>query len=232
MEDVEELREIVDGMTHCAVTPDAPEWYLNPVFKTVLGAEDGVLESLCSDHPLFSADHFLRVLKDDAPPSLDFFQKIGCPAKLYIGSGTSASQGVFSRLIDYDNENSSNLPDLHYLPSAAHVPRARVRLVAVEAVLAFVFFAGRPCQMDVLWEDLLPWRREQATWEPLCTHTAFLEKPPGDVEMSSEQLEAYNAARIVRAKQNMAKNSKAAEDREKAVSLKAYRARKLKEKLA
>lgn len=133
MEDVEELREIVDGMTHCAVTPDAPEWYLNPVFKTVLGAEDGVLESLCSDHPLFSADHFLRVLKDDAPPSLDFFrllssparsdkpicgvyalliEKIGCPAKLYIGSGTSASQGVFSRLIDYDNENSSNLPDL------------------------------------------------------------------------------------------------------------------------
>lgn len=84
--------------------------------------------------------------------------------------------------------------------------------MAVEAVLAFVFFTGRPCQMDVLWENLLPWRREQATWEPLCTHTAFIEKPPGDVEMSSEQLEAYNAARIVRAKQNMAKNSKAAED--------------------
>ncbi|KAL3297854.1 hypothetical protein RB213_010277 [Colletotrichum asianum] len=172
MEDVEELREIVDGMTHCAVTPDAPEWYLNPVFKTVLGAEDGVLESLCSDHPLFSADHFLRVLKDDAPPSLDFF---------------------------------------------------RLLLLRLAATSPF---------MDVLWEDLLPWRREQATWEPLCTHTAFLEKPPGDVEMSSEQLEAYNAARIVRAKQNMAKNSKAAEDREKAVSLKAYRARKLKEKLA
>ncbi|KAH0435327.1 hypothetical protein CcaCcLH18_04936 [Colletotrichum camelliae] len=67
-EDVEEIREIVDGMTYCAVTPEAPEWHLNLVFKTVLGAEDDVSESLCSDHPLFFADHFLRVLKDDAPP--------------------------------------------------------------------------------------------------------------------------------------------------------------------
>ncbi|KAI8228163.1 hypothetical protein K4K55_007570 [Colletotrichum sp. SAR 10_96] len=169
MEDLEELHEIVDGPAYCAVTPHAPEWYLNPVFKTILGAEDGVFESLWDDHPLFFADHFLRVLKDDEPPALDFFRLLSSPAR-----GDKPIWGVYSLLLE---------------------------------------------KMDVLWEDLLPWRREQATWESLCTHTAFLEKPPGDVEMSSEQLEAYNAARIVRAKQNMAKNSKAAEDREKAEML-------------
>ncbi|EQB50815.1 hypothetical protein CGLO_09708 [Colletotrichum gloeosporioides Cg-14] len=133
MEDLEELREIVDGMTYCAVTPDAPDWYLNPVFKAILGAEDGVLESLCDDHPLFFADHFLRVLQDDARPSLDFFrlissparsdkpiwgvyslvlEKVGCPAMLYVGSRTDAILGVYSRLKAYEKVDGSNIPQL------------------------------------------------------------------------------------------------------------------------
>ncbi|KAK1838579.1 hypothetical protein CCHR01_18795 [Colletotrichum chrysophilum] len=190
MEDLEEFREIVDGLTYCAVTPHAPEWYLNPVFMTILGAEDGVFESLCDDHPLFFADHFLRVLKDDEPPSLDFFRLLSSPAR--------GDKPIWGCLLSCFREG---LLCWHNMPSAAHVPRARVRLVAVEAVLTFVFFAGRACK--------------QATWEPLCTHTAFVEKPPGDVNMSSKQLEAYNAARVARAKQNIAKSSKAYEDREK-----------------
>ncbi|KAI8252518.1 hypothetical protein K4K53_011170 [Colletotrichum sp. SAR 10_77] len=142
MEDLEELREIVDGLTYCAVTPHAPEWYLNPVFKTILGAEDGVFESQYDDHPPFFADHFLRVLKDDEPPSLDFFRLLSSPAR-----GDKPIWGVYSLVLE-------------------------------------------------------------------------------------KQLEAYNAARVARAKQNMAKSSKAYEDREKAVSLAAYCARKLKEKFA
>ncbi|KAF3803736.1 hypothetical protein GCG54_00004915 [Colletotrichum gloeosporioides] len=164
--------------------------------------------------------------------------------------------------------HTSGLLCWHNLPSAAHVPRARVRLLAVEAVLTFVFFAGRTCAMDVLWEDMLPWRREQVaweplaiaikatmtfvffagrratwmssgrpcfhevSWEPLCTHTAFLEKPLGDFNMSEAELESYNANRRDRTLAKMKVNSRAFEDKEKAISLEAYRARKRKEKLA
>ncbi|KAK2762538.1 hypothetical protein CKAH01_16078 [Colletotrichum kahawae] len=401
-EDVEEIREIVDGMTYCAVTPEAPEWYLNPVFKTVLGAEDGVFESLCSDHPLFFADHFLRVLKDDAPPSLDFFrllsspgrgdkpiwgvyalvlEKDSCPTKLYIGSGTEAIKGVSTRLKSYENEDGHNIPELSSfkmasthrhaelteliddltwcalsasapswyinpiykthlaadigtfegicgqhplkfsdnmyevlmakqpptldffrtlpkpskrspvwgvytlllekvdrsaklyvgsgtnanqgviarlrdyeretqlpqlvlkalqegytishagmlcwckMPKPGQAPLARLRVVAEKATLAFVFFAGTPCQMDVLWETMLPWTRDEVAWEPLCTHTAFLEKPFGDLRMSEEELETYNAKRRAKALAQMKVNSRAFGEREKATSLEAYRAR-------
>ncbi|KAJ0339643.1 hypothetical protein COL922a_004190 [Colletotrichum nupharicola] len=309
MKDLEEFREIVDGLKYCAVTPHAPEWYLNPVFKTILGAEDGVFESLCDDHPLFFADHFLRVLKDDEPPSLDFFrllsspargdkpiwgyfapniktfeaicgqhplkftdnmyevlmakrpptldffrtlpkpnksnpvwgvytilmEKANHPAKLYVGSGTNADHGVVTRLRDYKRETL--LPQLvlkalqegysishagllcwYAMPKPGQAPIARLRVITVKATMAFVFFAGRPCKMDVLWDDMLPWTRDEVSWQPLCTQTAFLEKPPGDLDMSEEELESYNTQRRERALVQMKINSREYEDREKAVT--------------
>ncbi|KAF4928505.1 hypothetical protein CGCVW01_v001956 [Colletotrichum viniferum] len=136
-------------------------------------------------------------------------EKPNHPAKLYVGSGTNADHGVVTRLCDYKRETL--LPQLVLkalregysishagllcwcaMPKPGQAPIARLRVITVKATMAFVFLAGRPCKMDVLWDDMLPWTRDEVSWQPLCTHTAFLEKPPGDLDMSEEELESYN----------------------------------------
>ncbi|KAF4825435.1 hypothetical protein CGCSCA5_v000313 [Colletotrichum siamense] len=176
-------------------------------------------------------------------------EKPSCPPKLYAGSGTAADQGIVARLQNYktatvlpqlvekslqDGYSISHMGMLCWcpIPRPSQVPLARLRVIAIKATMTFVFFAGRRCEMDVLWETMLPWTRDEVAWEPLCTHTAFLEKPPGDLEMSEAELESYNAKRRERALAKMKVNSKKFEDREKAISVEAYRARKRQEKLS
>ncbi|KAJ0291392.1 hypothetical protein COL940_000587 [Colletotrichum noveboracense] len=161
-------------------------------------------------------------------------EKANHPAKLYVGSGTNADHGVVTRLRDYKRETL--LPQLvlkalqegysishagllcwYAMPKPGQAPIARLRVITVKATMAFVFFAGRPCKMDVLWDDMLPWTRDEVSWQPLCTHTAFLEKPSGDLDMSEEELESYNTQRRERALVQMKINSREYEDREKAV---------------
>ncbi|KAI8219322.1 hypothetical protein K4K54_009584 [Colletotrichum sp. SAR 10_86] len=162
-------------------------------------------------------------------------EKANHPAKLYVGSGTNADHGVVTRLRDYKRETL--LPQLVLkalqegysishagflcwcaMPKPGQAPIARLRVITVKATMAFVFFAGRPCKMDVLWDDMLPWTRDEVSWQPLCTHTAFLGKPPGDLDMSEEELESYNTQRRERALMQMKINSREYEDREKAVT--------------
>ncbi|KAJ0372688.1 hypothetical protein COL26b_009130 [Colletotrichum chrysophilum] len=162
-------------------------------------------------------------------------EKANHPAKLYVGSGTNADHGVVTRLRDYKRETL--LPQLvlkalqegysishagllcwYAMPKPGQAPIARLRVITVKATMAFVFFAGRPCKMDVLWDDMLPWTRDGVSWQPLCTHTAFLQKPPGDLDMSEEELESYNTQRRERALVQMKINSREYEDGEKAVT--------------
>ncbi|KAI8150670.1 hypothetical protein K4K50_011982 [Colletotrichum sp. SAR 10_71] len=132
-------------------------------------------------------------------------EKANHPAKLYVGSGTNADHGVVTRLRDYKRETL--LPQLVLkalqegysishagllcwcaMPKPGQAPIARLRVITVKATMAFVFFAGRPCKMDVLWDDMLPWTRDEVSWQPLCTHTAFLEKPIGEVSFTMDDL--------------------------------------------
>ncbi|KAH0435328.1 hypothetical protein CcaCcLH18_04937 [Colletotrichum camelliae] len=202
--------------------------------KTHLAADIETFEAICGQHPLKFANNTYEVLMAKQPPTVDFFrtlpkpnktspvwgvytillEKVDHPAKLYVGSAMPGCCGWCA------------------MPKPGQAPLARLRVVADKATLAFVFFAGTPCQMDVLWETMLSWTRDEVAWEPLCTHTAFLKKPFGDLSMSEEELETYNAKRRARALAQMKVNSRAFGEREKATSLEAYRARKRTEKLA
>ncbi|KAK1779924.1 hypothetical protein QBC45DRAFT_392019 [Copromyces sp. CBS 386.78] len=92
---------------------------------------------------------------------------------------------------------------------------ARVRFLAVEAVFTALFHACLRQDLDDVWGSFLPWKRDAVSWLPLCSHSALMERPQGITDLTGKELEAYNAARRKRAKENTAKNSKAAEEREK-----------------
>lgn len=264
----EQIRDLVDAYTWCTITADAPDWYVCPVYKTVLG-EDGKFTKICSETPLSFAPALFDVLQSPTPPSLDFFrtlpppsandkiwaiylilmEKPGEKARLYVGSGTNAQVGVRARMANYDKGKEvprlvkaaldSGFTITHRgllcwspIPPEGLIPTARVRYLAVEAVFGFVFFASAETRLDGLWTSMLPWKREDVSWLPLCTHTSLMERPPGNLSMSEEELMAYNAARRLHVKQKMAIASKRAEDKQRAQDLEAYMARKRQEKLA
>ncbi|RMD44198.1 hypothetical protein DV735_g980, partial [Chaetothyriales sp. CBS 134920] len=178
-------------------------------------------------------------------------EKPGSTAKVYVGSGTSSQSGVSARLSGYDRGNrlprfikraldegytfsSRGLLCWAHLPPPTLVYLARLYFLALEAIFCHAFFAAFETKLDGLWTALLPWRREEVNWLPLCSHTALMERPHGEAEhvMTEEQLEVYNRERLQRAKEQMALRSKIAEDKERTNDLEGYLARKRREKLA
>lgn len=172
-------------------------------------------------------------------------EKAGAQPKLYTGSGTNAEYGASVRLVQY--EERKMLPrfvakafDEGYtitatglfcwadLPPTEIVPSARLRFNALEAVFDMIFFTSHANVLDWIWDGIRPWSREDVEWLPLGSHSPLRERPAGDLDMSKEQLLAYEAER----KKQIAVNSKRAEDAERAQDPAAYLARKLKEKLA
>lgn len=59
----------------CAITADAPDWYVCPIYKTVLGDGD-TFEKICNDHNLILAPTLFDVLKQSEPPSIDWFRSL------------------------------------------------------------------------------------------------------------------------------------------------------------
>ncbi|TKW58826.1 ATP synthase subunit alpha, mitochondrial [Colletotrichum tanaceti] len=118
---LEELRDLVDGYAWCVVSTDAPDWYMCPIYKTLLSEEEAY-QAACKTTLLDFAPGLLDVLRSDTPPSIDFFRSLPSPpshkvwgiygmlleksdepAVLYVGSGTSELIGVAGRLKNYDN---------------------------------------------------------------------------------------------------------------------------------
>lgn len=133
--------------------------------------------------------------------------KPGCAFKLYIGSGTNAESGVLTRISSY-RADSSTLPrfvkqafsngyELYHigllcwtpLPSPGLIPKARGLILALEALMTFIFHAGIPKITDSYISNFLLWPRDTVVWEPLCSHTCLREGIRGDLELSEEQLE-------------------------------------------
>lgn len=121
------LPELVDGYTWAAIIADAPDWYICPILKTLLG-EAAAFDEACTTTPFLFAPSLLDVLTSPSPPSLDFFrglptlqdgdkfwavylllEKPGCQAKIYVGSGTEQIAGVGSRFREYDRESFASL---------------------------------------------------------------------------------------------------------------------------
>lgn len=63
------------------------------------------------------------------------------------------------------------------LSNGIQIPIGRLRFLALEATLAFIFFAAHETKLDGAWTGLLPWKRSQVAWLPLCTNTAPMERP-------------------------------------------------------
>lgn len=143
---------------------------------------------------------------------LMLLEKPGCDARLYGGSGTRYSGGVQVRLRDYDKQEL--LPRLvkHYLalgykithrglvcwcpiPSEFTSGTVRVRMIALEATLGYIFATVPESSVDDIWGDLWPWDRSLVTWKPLCTHTAFNERPKGTHDMTEEEFVSFNEER-------------------------------------
>ncbi|WQF84598.1 hypothetical protein CDEST_09612 [Colletotrichum destructivum] len=57
---IDELREPVDGYAWCVLQTDAPDWYMCPIYKTILGEEDA-FQAACTS-PLDLAPNLLGTL--------------------------------------------------------------------------------------------------------------------------------------------------------------------------
>ncbi|KAL8742197.1 MAG: hypothetical protein Q9184_008291, partial [Pyrenodesmia sp. 2 TL-2023] len=139
--------------------------------------------------------------------------------KLYIGSGTNAEAGVLVRLPHY-HANYSLLPRFvkkafangyeaqHIgllcwtpLPSPGLVPKVRGRIMAMEALMTYIFHAGFSMITDTYISDFLLWSREAVDWEPLCSHSPLKEAIRGGLELSQQELELAAQIRKARSKE-------------------------------
>ena len=167
--------------------------------------------------------------------------KRGSKPKLCIGSGTSAVSGYRSRTRHYYNKKDPLLPrfvrlayDNGYslahigalcwmpLPSAANVPRARLRFLAVEAVFTCTFYTMYPTARDALWTDFMPWSREDVAWEPANSHIPLSEGSAAGLDLTDDQLETLAAE----AKRNAKLNTKKSYHRRRDLDPKAWNARR------
>ncbi|TQN74949.1 hypothetical protein CSHISOI_00471 [Colletotrichum shisoi] len=81
---------------------------------------------------------------------------------------------------------------------------SRVRFHLLEATFTFLFFARVEFEIEYLFDDILPWKREDVPWQPGCSHSALMERPRGLFDMNDEQVIAYKAERQKRAKERQA----------------------------
>jgi len=264
--DADELQTLLDGYTWCAVTTDAPDWLVCPIFPHTLGKESA-FDEINAECPLTFAPNLLETLKSPSPPSLDYFRSLPNPPvefvwglylvllekpghvpRLYGGSGTRKAGGVQARLEDY--YNGQLLPKLveHYLakgytvshqglwcwcpmPSEYTTGRVRVRMIALEGTFGYIFGTSPQYEIDTIWGDLWPWSRDTMSWRPLCTHTAFTERPLGTHDMTEDGFKAYNEERLRVAK--IKGNERSQQHRAKALAqdLQGYLARTLENKI-
>ncbi|KAJ2977938.1 hypothetical protein NQ176_g4090 [Zarea fungicola] len=167
--------------------------------------------------------------------------------RLYIGSGTSAL-GVHVRLGEYyrghclpinvgravkDGFTRAHTGLLYWsaIPAVEQIPLARVRFFAMEAMFCQVFFAAHQTKLDHLW-DWVPWKRTDVNWVPMCSHSPLMERPAGELDMTPEQLIAYNQAMQVQAKKRVSEAGRRYEARQQATNRADYLARKLRNKHA
>ncbi|EQL04258.1 hypothetical protein OCS_00008 [Ophiocordyceps sinensis CO18] len=226
--------------TWCIVTVDAPDCYTCPIFKILLGDKES-LERICSATPLAFAPGLLDVLRSSSPPFVDFFRSLPPPPVVertpLPQNAARHSQQLRPRFVKHAVEQGYAITHRGLLcwtpfPAVGRVPFARVRLVAAEAVFCAIFFAAFETKLDAVWAAFLPWKRETVDWLTLRSHTALMERPPGDHDMTEEQLESYDGERRRHTKDRMAIYGKLHDAKTRANDLEGYLARQRVTKLA
>lgn len=178
-------------------------------------------------------------------------RKPGCPDALCIGSGTDALASYEKRIAHYSNKTHGALPrfvrsrydegyDLAHIgvlcwspiPDVTMVPRARLRMIALEGTFTNLFFSANETCLDCLWTNLMPWTRDQVDWITLNSHTPFNEGVAGLSLTAVELLQLEDARRLrmkQHSKKSYAKHSakmRAVYDRERATDITAFRLKK------
>ncbi|KAI0177112.1 hypothetical protein BJ166DRAFT_619176 [Pestalotiopsis sp. NC0098] len=174
----ETLHDLVTGHAWFAITTEAPDWYICPVYKLFLGKDEETSDKIVSSASLEFPQGLLSILQGEHPPSLEFFktlppppptpswgvyalvlEKENIPPRLYIGSGTNSVGGVATRLRDYETE--VRLPKLvkASLEEGFRIRHKgllflRLLMVAIEATFTFLFFAAKESLADGFWKTL------------------------------------------------------------------------------
>jgi hypothetical protein len=133
-------------------------------------------------------------------------QKSGHRSKIYIGSCTSAKQGVTARFREYDTGRHIPLYvkkalDEGYvisrkvllarcpLPEFVNVSPYRVMMLALEGAFACIFWAMYRRDTDYGFQHLCPWPMTSFTYDGLCSHNPFKEAIHGEVDLTEEQMQ-------------------------------------------
>jgi len=202
---------------------DTPFYQKNSLFDRFFTSLS-LLEAIAKEASLTFAPGLLEVVQAAAPPTIAYFkslptapltgfgvyaivlEKRGQRSRLYIGSATSASQGLRRRMRDYEErERTPRFVGDAYaegfeiahkgllcwtpLPGPVAVPVRRLLIVALEAVLTYMFWALKATKGDYGMGHICLWDRSTLTYGGLCSHSSLYEGVQGDFDLSPEQLE-------------------------------------------
>lgn len=138
-------------------------------------------------------------------------EKFESKPQIYIGSATDGANGVSSRFRCYDRgavlpryvqkalQNGYNITHKGLLcwsaiPSATLRPVTRLLFVAIEAALAFAFWAMKAEKGDYGgMSQFCPWARDTLPYSGLWSHSALDEGVVGNFDFTAEELEAKAA---------------------------------------
>lgn len=205
----------------------APENQKHPIYDKVFPSQ-AALEQLLSSSLGFAPGLF-EAMQAGTPPDLSFFkslptvrdfkkhwavyvvvlEKQGCRGKIYVGSGTEASNGVAVRLANYHNGTlvprhvakalSNGYTIVHqgllcWRPIPINAPVVRMLFVLLEATFTFFFWALlAKTENGYGMIAICPWARHSLEYDGLCSHSPLWEPPVGDHSLTPEELEELAA---------------------------------------
>jgi hypothetical protein len=202
-----------------------PAWK-NPIINQFLTSEV-IISELCTAASLTFCAGLYETIQANSPPSIEFFKRIptensqrwgiyavvlekpGAVPLIYIGSGTNATDGVKTRLNQYNRLDVLTMPRfvdaalkdgfqiVHKgllmwcpIPSATDRPRYRLLFIAIEATFCFLFWALKTRKPDHYMSSCCPWPLSSFSYGGLCSHSPLKEGIYGNFDLSAEQLEA------------------------------------------
>ncbi|KAI8935312.1 hypothetical protein NX059_007898 [Plenodomus lindquistii] len=136
-------------------------------------------------------------------------RKRGFLPRLYIGSRT-AKKGVRARISEHYRgiltpkyvaaalEQGFKITHIAMLaecpiPSAANIPRLRVVIVLLEALLACMYWTMYSLEKHYGFGNLCKWDKDTLQWGGLCSHNPLFEPVHGDFHLTDEEREAFAA---------------------------------------
>jgi hypothetical protein len=203
--------------------------YKNPLFLQILCTRE-LLSEFITATPFSFCPGLFEAIQAPLPPTISWLKNLpgavpniwgiyalvlemDCVHSLvYVGSGTSAHNGLRSRLYQYDTLQSLPINVEEAIaqgyeivhkgvlvwcprPSPTDVPRQRVLFIAIECALSFLFWAMKSKIKDYGMSVCCPWDRSLFTYDGLCSHSALMDGViKGNFGLSTEQIEEMAAA--------------------------------------